>query len=609
MSESSAQRTVRDLPALFSSARWAIRLAWSTNRGLLVGMSVVVLSRGLVPAALAITARGLVNAAVVVTRSDVPGAGPLVPWLLLGFLLTAIEGITSLTQKLFMQRLRDDLNYRVTLDILNHAATLGVAPYEDPRVQDILERAQQAPGERLARFVSDALGCASGALQIVSLLAVLIFIEPLILLVAILFALPYLRFHWRLALQQYELERGRTTKRRWSHYFVSTLSGRSTVGEVTILNLAPLLIERFRSLMVEFREQDQHLYRRSFRGGAVFVVATTAAMYAVFLRVVMRAVGGHLTLGDVAVFGGATTRLRNTLESFVLSVSSVLEQTLHVSHVIEFLSIVPTKPAGAGIRPAASARAELVFENVSFTYPGSKGAAVDGVSLHIRAGETVALVGENGAGKTTLVKLIAGLYEPSAGRILFDGIDLRDLSRAHLYEQIAFVFQDFGRYEASAGDNIAYGDWGRLLGDAERIKDVATLAGVHGLIGSLPRGYETPVGRLFGETDLSGGEWQKLAVARAFARSASLLILDEPTSNLDARAEYNLFRRFQELAKGRTTVIVSHRFSTVSMADRILLLDRGRIVESGSHDELLAREGNYAQLYALHQRRMGDASY
>jgi ATP-binding cassette subfamily B protein len=606
MAQSSTQRTVSDLPALLSSARWAMRLAWSTNRRLLAGMTVVVLSRGLVPAALAITARGLVNAALVAIRSDLPSLGPLVPWLLLGFLLTAIEGITSLMQKLFMQRLRDDLNYRVTLDILNHAATLGVAPYEDPRVQDILERAQQTPGERLARFVSDALACGSGGIQIVSLLAVLIFIEPLILLVAILFALPYLRFHWRLALQQYALERGRTTKRRWGHYFVSTLTGRSTVGEVTILRLAPLLIERFRSLMVEFQQQDRKLYRRSFRGGAVFVVATTAAMYTVFLRVVLRAVGGHLTLGDVAVFGGATTRLRNTLEGFVLSVSSVLEQTLHVSHVIEFLNLEPSRAAGAGIRPA-TALAELIFENVSFTYPGSKDAALQGVSLHIRAGETVALVGENGAGKTTLVKLIAGLYDPNDGRILFDGIDLRDLSREHLHEQIAFVFQDFGRYETSAGDNVAYGDWGRLLGNAERIKEVATLAGVHDLIGALPRGYETLVGRLFGETDLSGGEWQKLAVARAFARSASLLILDEPTSNLDARAEYNLFCRFQQLAKGRTTVIVSHRFSTVSMAHRILVLDRGRIVESGSHDELLAREGNYAQLYALHQHRMGYA--
>jgi ATP-binding cassette subfamily B protein len=218
----------------------------------------------------------------------------------------------------------------------------------------------------------------------------------------------------------------------------------------------------------------------------------------------------------------------------------------------------------------------------------------------------VALVGENGAGKTTLVKLIARLYDPDGGCILLDGVDLRELSTDALYEQIAFVFQSFGRYEATAGDNIAYGDWRRLMSDRKRVEEIARRAGAHGLIEKLPHGYDTMLGRMFGEHDLSTGQWQKIAVARAFARNASLLILDEPTSNLDARTEYSLFCQFRELARGRTTIIVSHRFSTVSMANRIFVMDQGQVVESGTHDELLARAGNYAELYELHRRSVAQ---
>jgi ATP-binding cassette subfamily B protein len=602
--ESVAAGRIANFRRLATSARWAIRLAWTTSPGLLASVAVVVLGRGLIPAAMALTARGLVNACIGAMHGGVASLRPLLPWLLLGFALTLVEGVAQLAAGLFSRHLHDHLNYRITLDLLRHAARLDVAFYDDPRLQDVLQRAKENPAEHVSRFVNDALSIAMNFLQVASLVGVLIFIEPLILAVAVVFAAPYLGFEWRLAVRQYVLEQSRTTKRRWSGYFTALLTGRASVGEIRMLGLAPLLIEKFRVLMAEFHEQDRRLHARSFTGNVWFVVLTTAAIYAAFARVAFRVLSGALTIGDLAVFGGATTRLRNTLQSTVQSLSAAMQRTLFIANVIEFLELEPARGAGGDVRPSAPA-ADIQLRDVSFAYPGTHEKVLDRVSLHIRAGETVAIVGENGAGKTTLVKVIAGLYEADEGEIQIDGVDFARISREALQERIAFVFQSFGRYEASAEENIAYGDWRRMEANRERVKEVAAQAGIDGMIEALPRGYDTQIGRTFGETDLSGGQWQGIAVARAFARDASLLILDEPTSNLDARAEYNLFRRFHELAEGRTTIIISHRFSTVRVADRILVMEKGSIVESGTHDELMEQEGGYARLYDLHSRKVG----
>jgi ATP-binding cassette subfamily B protein len=277
---------------------------------------------------------------------------------------------------------------------------------------------------------------------------------------------------------------------------------------------------------------------------------------------------------------------------------------LYISNLRDFLSVQPRISSAPGHQPSLT-RGEIEFRNVSFTYLGAQTPALSDVSFHIRPGETVALVGKNGAGKSTLVKLLARFYDPDAGDILFDGLDLRELSLDYLHRQIAFVSQNFGRYEATAAENIAYGHWERLGQDRQQIERTAQYAGAHEMIQRMPQGYETLLGRRFGDYDPSDGQWQQLAVARAFARDAALLILDEPTSNLDATAEYELFNRFRELAEGRTTILISHRFSTVQMADRILVLDGGRVVEAGTHRELVAQAGHYAMLYETQRRQMG----
>jgi ABC-type multidrug transport system fused ATPase/permease subunit len=587
---------------LLSSARWATQLAWAVSRPLFLGVAGVALVRGIVPAGLALAVRGVVNGAMVSLNAAVPDLWPLLPWVTLGFLCTVLDALTGLANTVLRNRLRDEINCRITADILTHAAALEVAFFEDPRFQDVLQRAKDSPAMHISNFLMAVISASSYAVQILSLLGILVFIEPAVVLVVVLFTLPYLRFQWALAGEHYAVERSRTRNRRWTSYFVSCLTSGSAVGEVKLLRLAPMMVDRFRTLMQEFRDQDRLLYRYGLARSSFFVVLTTAAFYALFIRVAWRVVNGITTVGDLVIFGTVTTRLRLTLETFVMVVSDAVQETLYISNIREFLALQPPAPPPVLASFPPTSRAAIEVRDLRFTYPGAARPALSGISLHIEAGETVALVGENGAGKTTLVKLLAGLYEPDQGCILFDGVDLRDLPRDELHRRIAFVFQGFGCYEAPAADNIAYGDWQRLLSDRDSVRRVARLSGVDELIEALPRGYDTPLGKMFGETDLSAGQWQKVAVARAFARDAALLILDEPTSSMDARAEHALFNQFRSLAKGRTTIIVSHRFSTVRMANRIVVLDNGRLVESGTHAELLARDGNYATLYELHQR-------
>ncbi|MCG8466996.1 MAG: ABC transporter ATP-binding protein/permease [Gemmatimonadetes bacterium] len=348
------------------------------------------------------------------------------------------------------------------------------------------------------------------------------------------------------------------------------------------------------------------MHLRNLLGSTLAATLTLVALYVLFGRVALHAIEGSATIGDLAIFAGAAGRLRLSLDQFTRSVSATYEQTLLLDNLKKFLLVRPALESGEE-SPRGESAAAVTIERVSFTYPGTDQPALRDVSLDIAPGETIAIVGENGAGKSTLTKLIARLYDPTTGTIRFNGIDVKDLSTAELRRQIGFVFQTFARYEATAGENIAFGDWETLLEDPGRVRDVSSAAGVDELIENLPQGYDTVLGRRFGDVTLSVGQWQRLAMARAFARGGSLLVLDEPTASLDARTESELFASFKKLADGRTTILVSHRFSTIRMADRIVVLSDGRIVEVGSHDQLVQARGTYAAMYRLHERQFSGA--
>ena len=601
MSTSSYSRT--DIKQLLSNGWWALKVIWSTNLRLSFAFTAATFSRGLVPAGLALFGRGLINAFVNNRQAGSNGMSAILPWVFFGLGLTILEAMAPLVEKFCTHRLRDDINLRITSDILVHSAQLDAAFFENPANRDIISRAQQDPSGHFMTFVLESHSLATSVLQTLSLLGILVMIEPLILLAIAPFAAPYLFFNWRLSKAHYHEEYKRAPQRRWTSYFVSLLTGRRSLVEVKLLDLAPVLLNRFRSLMTEFRDGDRNLFWRSFAGGSLFALGTTLAFYAILVRVIANAFKGFLTVGDVALIGGGTSRLRFTVENAIRSLSAAMEQTLFISNLIEFLEQKPRETKGPTAVPSSS-QGEVRFESVSFTYPGSAQPALKEISFHIHPGEIVALVGENGAGKTTLAKLLAGLYYPDDGCIELDGVDLKTIAPRYLREHIAFVVQDFARYEGTAADNIAYGDWRRLMQSRPKVEQTARLAGVDSMIQSLPKGYDTLLGRLFGEQDLSRGEWQKLAIARALARNASILILDEPAANLSVKTEYELFCRFRDISKGKTTILVSHRLSTARIADRIFVIDNGRIVENGTHRELIAHSGHYASLYHLHRRQM-----
>jgi ATP-binding cassette subfamily B protein len=596
------------LNALIRNAGWAISLTWNTNWKILLGVIFANLIQSVTPVGLALSARGVVNAVVEILDTGTHDTTTLMIWLAAGLAITIFEALSRFGLDLFTRLLKDELNLRITSDILEHAAGLELGYFEDSKFQDIIERARQNPAENFVEFLNNTLASVRNILQSLSLIALLVMIAPLIVLIMFPIAIPYLYYQWKLSKIKFQLEYSRATKRRWTEYFISKLTNYESVPEVKILGLPPLLIKRFKVLMGEFLEQDRALYGRRFIIDSIFALLTTMAAYFVFFRVSIGALSGGITVGDVAIFGGAAIRLRISIEMAIMSLTNAMERTLYISNLSRFFAVKSMIDPKEGIA-LDSCKGRIEMEDVVFTYPGSENPAIQGVSLRIEPGETVALVGENGSGKTTLAKIISRFYDPDKGVVKLDGHDLKKISVEYLHKNISLILQNFGRYEATVFENIAYGDWRRLLDNPGEVENISEKGGILEMIQDMPQGYQTMLGRSFGEYTLSGGQWQQIALARAFGRNAAVLILDEPTSNLDAQAEYKLFLRLKKVSEGRTTILISHRFSTVSMADRIIVLKSGKVREEGTHETLIKNKDLYYRLYNFHKLQMqGDGS-
>ena len=584
--------------------RWAFGICRTTSPALYAAFWATAVVGTVFPAGAALAVRGLVNA----VNDGLADRAAFQPetvylWLLLGFVATVGTVVTGSATRYLARRFEIDLHYRLHLDILRHTDAMAFVRFEDPQFRDALRRAQESPEAHVARCLTYTLDLLTKAVQILSLMAILFVIEPLLFLLLVPVGIPYLLFQWRLSRRQFDELDARVEKQRWIGYHTGVLSREEQAAEIKLLGLGALFIERCRTLMTEFRDLRARYQRVDFLGNLAFALFSVVAIYLAMSRAAFSIVEGRLTIGDLAIYGSAAAQLRALVEGSIATIAALRWDMLHIGNVRAFLALAPERPRHAALR--APLAGGIAFRDVTFTYPGAARPTLANLSFAIEPGETVALVGDNGAGKTTIAKLIACLHDPTDGAVLFDGIDARDLDLAHLRRHVTCLFQHFGRYAATAADNIAFGDWERLLGDEARIETVARAAGVHDLISAMPQGYRTMLGRTFGRYEPSGGQWQQLAIARAIARDARILILDEPTANLDIDTEYRLFLRYRALAEGRTILLISHRFSTVRMADRILVLDGGQVVESGTHDELTRLNGRYAALYELHRRHLG----
>lgn len=590
---------LRYVPALF-------RLIWRTHRGYTTAMIILRIVRSVVPVTTFWVGK-LILDSVIAAKSGGGALSQVWKYLALELVIVLSGEVLARASSLIESLLGDLFSNAMSVELMEHAAKLDLAQFEDPEFYDHLERARRQTVGRIA-LLSLLLSMSQDALTLLTLAGALIAYNPWLLLLLAAAVVPSFLGETHFASLGYSLLFRWTPERRQLDYLRYVGASDKTAKEVQMFGLAPWLTERYKVLSQRFYEENRDLSIKRGVVSALLSILGTIGYYAAYIVILMRAVRGEITIGTLTFLAASFGRGRDVIQNILMSASNVYEQALYLRDLFVFLDMRPTieSPPNARLVPA-KIQSGFVFENVGFKYPGSERWAVRNVDMVLRPGERVALVGENGAGKTTITKLLARLYDTTEGRITLDGVDLREYDLGSLRRAIGVIFQDFVRYDMRFDENIGVGEIESVRGDLQKSNGTPaaiTAAAENSLAASLlPRfanGYQQMLGRRFDEgVDLSGGEWQKIALARAYIRDAQVLILDEPTAALDARAEYEVFLRFSELVAGRMAVLISHRFSTVRMADRIIVLRHGKVEEQGSHEELLALHGLYEELFTM----------
>ena len=584
---------------VFAYSRRALELVWTTSRALTLTLAVLTIFAGVLPAAIAYVGKLIVDAVVAAMNSSDPDTqGVLLLILLEAGIVVAVaacqRGISA-CQSL----LRALLGQRVNVMILEKALTLQLTHFEDSEFYDKLTQARREASSRPLSLVNRTFGLAQNTLSLTSYAVLLFAFSPWAVLILVIAGLPSFFAEAKFSGDRFRLFRWRSPDTRMQMYLESVIAREDGVKEVKLFQLGPRLLQRYQDIFRKLFTEDRKLTLRRDGWGFGLGLISTAAFYGAYAWIVMATVYGRITLGAMTMYLVLFRQGQAAVTAILSAISGMYEDNLYISNLYEYLEqpvISQSGVAESGIDPSRG----LELENVSFSYPGSDAKALDDITLQIRPGDSLAIVGENGSGKTTLIKLITRLYEPSNGRILLDGVELSDWNIEALRQRVGVIFQDFGRYQFTVGENIGAGDV-RHFEEPERWADAATAGMAAPFINELPAGYNTQLGRWFKDgRELSGGQWQKIALSRAFMRTdADILVLDEPTASMDAASEAAIFDHFRQMSRNKMTILISHRFSTVRAADQIIVFDHGRIIERGDHASLMADDGQYAYLFRL----------